>query len=146
MKKALIAGLAIGLCLASSAQAAPIWIQYSGHEYALTETWTTWGGAQAIAATYSATLVTIEDAAENGWLSATFDGLAYGRDGSPDPWMSAAWIGLYLDSGGWYWDNTRGLAGYMPPGSFSTGGYWNTRIHAHRTASLAWIMEQRRST
>jgi len=84
--------------LTSSAFAAPTTsYYYGGHWYFLTEPGT-WDEAEAEAVAASGHLVTINDAAENAWVAATFN-----------PANSGTWIGLYQEAGspepdgGWVW-------------------------------------------
>ncbi len=84
--------------LSSSALAGPTF-SYNGHRYFLTEPGT-WAEAEAEAVAAGGHLVTINDAAENAWVAATFN---------PDPPNTGAWIGLYQlpgslePAGGWVW-------------------------------------------
>jgi hypothetical protein len=85
--------------LSSSASAVPTTHIYGGHSYFLTAPGT-WEEAEAEAVAAGGHLVTINDAAENAWVAATFN---------PDPPNSGAWIGLYQlpgspePAGGWVW-------------------------------------------
>jgi hypothetical protein len=79
MKKLLLAhllvpiatGTVLFLGLPLSAQAYT-WYTHNGHEYALTNTWEPWSTEEAEAVLAGGHLVTINDAAENAWLTATF--------------------------------------------------------------------------
>lgn len=114
----------IGSGFFSFSHAAPAWQTYNGHEYALTGNWSNWASAQTEASAFGASLVTIETETENIWLNTAFTG----QSGYGDPWMSAAWIGLYHDGSNWIWASNGAAAGYIPAGSFNTG---DTGIHAY---------------
>lgn len=83
------------------AQAQPIspWYPYDGHEYALILERATFPVAEALAETYGGYLATINDTAENSWLTSTFGPVV------PDPSNKYIMIG-YHDSGhegNWQW-------------------------------------------
>lgn len=75
---------------------------YNGHSYMLTNDWGTWTEAEQEAISLGGHLVTINDAAENAWLTETFKD-SYGRDYYGQPWQNGAWIGYYSDGGVWKW-------------------------------------------
>jgi hypothetical protein len=129
MKKVLLYSLfaTILFLSATSTSWAYTWYSYNGHEYALTSEWSTWAGAKSEAITAGANLVTVETSEENAWLTAQFHD-TYGRDNIGNPWMAAAWIDLYNNSGTWTWDSTGSAATYIPPDSFNTG---DEGIHAY---------------
>jgi hypothetical protein len=122
--------LAAGLvfCFAPHS-AAYNWYTYNGHDYALTNEWTTWQGAQTEAGLAGASLVTIETSAENSWLTTKFAG-AYGRGAADNAWMAAVWIGLKNVNGDWIWDSNsqKAIDTFMPTNSFNTG---DTGSHAY---------------
>jgi hypothetical protein len=99
-RKSIVVSLSIAIAsLSSSAFAVPTTHIYGGHSYFLTEPGT-WAEAEAEAVAAGGHLVTINDAAENAWIAATFN---------PDPPNSGVWIGLYQlpgsaePAGGWEW-------------------------------------------
>ncbi len=71
------------------------WHAYGGHSYALTTNFGTWQSAEAEAVALGGHLVTINDAAENNWIIATFP--ARSGNGS----LPIAWIGYNADAGPW---------------------------------------------
>jgi hypothetical protein len=89
-----VAGAVVFLGLASISQAYT-WQTYNGHEYAVTNTWESWVDAESEAVSQGGHLVTINDAAENAWVSATFkDYYVEGLYGVPG--NAAVYIGYYL--------------------------------------------------
>jgi hypothetical protein len=72
------------------------WHTYNGHQYAATFTVGPWEPVQAEAAAIGANLVTINDAAENAWLTEIFDEIVI-------PGHYDIWIGLREDGGVWSW-------------------------------------------
>ena len=102
MKKLLVLCL---ICLLTSPLYANLiwnWNSYNGHEYALTNNYNNWAGAEQEAILAGGHLVTINDAAENEWLSETFYN-TYSPAGPGNPSYNAAWIGLHNVSGSWLW-------------------------------------------
>ncbi len=90
------------LVAGGTARAAYTWHSYNGHAYTLTENWLWWDDAQTEAVAAGGHLVTINDAAENNWLSQTFNN-AYTRDHAGDGYHNIAWIGYHHDGGSWRW-------------------------------------------
>jgi len=80
------------------------WHIYNGHSYTLTNNWSTWAEAEQEAVSLGGHLVTINDDAENAWLTETFKD-TYVRSYSGDPWQNIVWIGYYYDasSESWKW-------------------------------------------
>lgn len=80
------------------------WHIYNGHSYTLTNDWGTWAAAEQEAVTLGGHLVTINDDAENIWLTNTFKD-TYTRSYSGLWWANGAWIGYYYDvsSSSWKW-------------------------------------------
>ena len=83
------------------------WIEYNGHQYALTLEYSDWSQSEAWANEIGFHLVTINDESENTWLTETFY--------EDDP----IWIGFYQDhddpgfsepGGGWKWTSGEPIA------------------------------------
>ena len=94
------------LCLASVSSGALgdyTWQTYSGHQYAITD-YGTWAEAEAAAVAAGGHLATINDAAENDWLTALADD-CYRRDSYGNPSQMGAWVGYELVGGSWGWRN-----------------------------------------
>lgn len=70
------------------------WHTYLGNEYAITFDYNVWADAEAEAVAVGGHLVTINDAAENAWVSTKFQGY-YNEGHEGNQWASLAWIGLY---------------------------------------------------
>lgn len=71
------------------------WKTYKGHQYAITLDYSNWSQAEAWANEVGGHLVTINDDAENSWLSTTFQGY-YAKCCEGNTWSSLVWIGLQL--------------------------------------------------
>ncbi len=97
------AALALGLSVSGTAQAYT-WYSYGGHEYALTSARAGWVTNEAEAVGLGGHLVTINDAAENAWVSATFANTLLGSC-TDLAWCSAVQIGYFKSpsSGQWEW-------------------------------------------
>jgi hypothetical protein len=97
--KLIVVLLSIAIASLSSPAFAGPTVSYGGHWYFLTAPGT-WDEAEAEAVAAGGHLVTINDAAENAWVAATFN---------PDPPNTGVWIGLFQapgspePAGGWEW-------------------------------------------
>ncbi|MBN2270279.1 MAG: hypothetical protein JXN61_06680 [Sedimentisphaerales bacterium] len=140
------------LCLGSACyadfSAAYDVFSYAGHQYALTITgnsgYLSWLAAEQEAVSVGGHLVTVNDAAENEWLAATFDS-TYAPAGASSM-LNAAWIGLEYggtgsgyDLNNWQWVSgddssyratrygsaTWGPHMYLHCGSHPWSGTWN---------------------
>lgn len=93
----ILTGLALTFAMAGSAFAGPTYYIYNGHSYFLTAPGI-WDVAEAEAVSEGGHLVTMNDAAENAWVTSIFGHYPGGR-----------WIGLYQlpgspePGGGWVW-------------------------------------------
>jgi hypothetical protein len=153
MKRALLV-VGVSLILMSSAQADPTWYIYNGHKYALTEEAGTWEQSQAEAEALGANLVTVDNAAENQWLTDTFHATSVVT--TP---FTQFWIGLYstdqpitgpwewadgspVNYTNWYPGQPDGVNGGFPvlwatlwgPGAYASGstlGFWNDASAGH---------------
>ncbi len=102
------------------------WATYGGHEYAPTFTVGPWTSVQAEAAANGWDLVTINDAAENSWLTSQFNTAAGG--------YHAIWIGFERTGNEWNWVSGEPIS-FPPPWSTWLFGY-GTGPHAYlHTAS-----------
>lgn len=77
---------------------------YGGSQYALTIGGKqggamTWAEAEAEAVSVGGHLVTVNNTAENTWLTNTFNS-TYGNAGTTDQWLNVAWIGLSYNGTG----------------------------------------------
>jgi hypothetical protein len=99
----IVLAAALVFCFAPHA-AAYTWITYNGHEYAVTEAYKSWVAAEAEAVTQGGHLVTINDAAENAWVSDAFKNyFVYGYDIHTST-AAAVYIGYYLNAENqWVW-------------------------------------------
>ena len=79
-----------------------IWHNYNGHQYALTLNHNDWLSSESEAVGLGGHLATINDDAENQWLTETF-AHAYTKDHPGETWHNIAWIGYYLDEDQWKW-------------------------------------------
>lgn len=80
-----------------------VWSTYGGHSYALTQQYGTWLEAEAEAVAAGGHLATVNDAAENAWLSGAF-AHSYSLLQEGGPWGNIAWIGYYQDvDSQWKW-------------------------------------------
>jgi hypothetical protein len=151
----LLLGMLVVLAATAVANAGYDWKYYNGHRYALTlQTSTekpgyeagrlTWSEAEIEAQLAGGDLVTVNDAAENQWLTDTF----HASSGSTTP-ITQFWLGLEKLTGTWEWyDGTPvsytnwypgqpdGMNNGTPviystlwgPGNYGNGptlGYWN---------------------
>ena len=99
-------GLSLGCAGALQAKAGYVysdysWKTYKGHEYAITFEYNKWTDAEAEAVAVGGHLATINDAAENAWLTDAFNGF-YTR-GIQHPSWSIAWIGMRRVGTEWGW-------------------------------------------
>ena len=113
------------------------WYERNGHYYALTNDWGTWEDAEPEAVSLGGHLATIDDSAENDWLTTTFaDTNPVGQDA--DLW-NFAWIGYYQDGTEWkwssgsavvytkyykYWNNYTGTHAYLHVEGHPDEGDW----------------------
>lgn len=120
------------------------WSTYNGHQYAATLEYSNWAQAEAWAVEVGGHLATINDAAENAWLTANFAGFYTPLDPA-NPWNSLIWIGFENVGNDWVWvsgepvtfpppwwlspdDNLSlgAIHAYLHPGSHpSPGTWWN---------------------
>jgi hypothetical protein len=147
----IITGAALFLGLTSISHAYT-WIPYNGHEYAVTNTWESWVDAESEAVIAGGHLVTINNAAENAWVSETFKGY-YVQGYDSTSYAAGVNIGYYLidptnNTWGWIsgetstytnlysgWTSYTGPHAYMhtnnnvneEPGSWNHA-YWHTEV------------------
>ncbi len=125
MKKYMIA-LAMMLLMSSAAHAYVYsdytWYTYNGHQYAATFVVGPWEEVQAEAYANGWNLVTINEEAENNWLTAQFDGIL--------PSHHCIWIGLRRVDGEWAWVSGEPVS-YDPP--------WCTWCYNYGTGSHAYL-------
>lgn len=105
------------------------WYTYNGSEYAATFAAGPWDDVEAEAAAIGADLVTINDDAENVWLTDNFEFAKV-------PGHSAIWIGYHEVSGAWEWVSGEPVtyAGQLCNSCFLDPGphmYLHTSSHAH---------------
>jgi hypothetical protein len=113
--------IAITLLALGTAGAAYTWHTYGGHNYALTGSQQPWIANEAEAVQAGGHLVTINDAAENAWLTSTFaNTYCVGYEGNP--WGAAADIGYYWDGAAWSWISGEGVTYTNLYSSFPGGG------------------------
>jgi hypothetical protein len=136
----IVTGALLFLGLTSIAQAYT-WQTYNGHEYAVTNTWESWIDAEAEAVLAGGHLVTINNLAENAWVSETFKDYyienLYGQTGA-----AAVNIGYYLNTNNqWEWisgepvtytnpysawgDSAPGPHAYLHTNNHFSPGTWN---------------------
>jgi hypothetical protein len=104
VKKTTVLFFAVSLMVSIASQASAYsWQTYNGHEYALTNNYSSWKEAEAEALKQGGHLVTINSEDENVWLSAKFKD-SYAPAGPGNERFSAVLIGYYKDSDGkWKW-------------------------------------------
>lgn len=98
MKARLSVMVVLGLGAAQSLCGGEI---YHGHWYGLTADYGDWAQAEAEAVAAGGHLATVNDAAENAWLS-EFAKDTYARGGVGGP-FNCAWIGYAFQGGAWRW-------------------------------------------
>jgi hypothetical protein len=92
-------------------------VEYGGHRYALTREFGTWEECEAEAQAVGGHLATINDDAENRFLTEAFsDTFTKGHPGSA--WASLAWIGFESVDGEWRWASGEPVT-FDPP-------WWNS--------------------
>lgn len=101
------------------------WYAYNGHQYAITEDYNTWAGAEVEAEAAGGHLVTISDAAENAWLVEQFKGY-YSEGYIGNPWASYVWIGLHGIPDDLVWANGEPVT-FVAPIYPGWGGDWCPR-------------------
>jgi len=117
------------------------WYTYNGHQYAVTMEYSNWADAEAEAAALGGHLVTINDAAENTWLTNNFGGYyTYEHRDTHFTWESLIWIGLehiggdMTDPASWQWVSGEPKT-YMAPwwaspvGGAGVHAYLHTSTH-----------------
>ena len=145
--------MVVVLATTSMARATYDWYTYNGHQYALTVNWSSWAECEAEAISAGGHLVTINDEAENTWLTNFTRGV--GGD-------NAVWIGLEYVSGdinlatSWEWQNGEpityffdssysltGMHMYLHTGDHSSAGTWNNNpLHdIEPTAYIPGVIE-----
>lgn len=123
------------------------WATYNGHRYALTENYGHWYDAEAEAISVGGHLATINDAAENAWLTEFIED-AYTRNGQ----FNIAWIGYARSDGIWgwaddepvaftardpvSWDQHSGIYAYLSGEENPSAGLWNHDSQHHTIYSL----------
>ncbi len=103
------------------------WYTYNGHQYAITFDYNNWTGAEVEAVAVGGHLVTINDVAENAWLTGTFGGY-YAQGWPGNTWSSLVWIGLELVDNQWSWVSGDPLA-FEPPWWHSLAGGNHAYLH-----------------
>ncbi len=95
--------LVIGVLVAvTPAAVAADWIGYGGHSYKLTSSESlSWDEAQAEADAAGGYLVTIDDAAENAWVAATFGVVGTFFGGGNDKAVEGEWVWVEDDAQFW---------------------------------------------
>lgn len=104
-----VAAVAVLIIAATSALAGGeyVWHRYGDHAYALTLTWQPWVDSESEAISVGGNLVTINDAAENEWLAATF-AHTYAKGHYGFPGQAAVHIGYHLNADSQQWEWTSG--------------------------------------
>ena len=120
----------------SHAMADYTWHEYDGHVYAITNDYSNWTMCEQEAIAAGGHLATVNDSAENSWLSTAFQGYyrqgAYGNHN-----YSLVWIGFQLEGGEWTWSSDEPVT-FPPPwydGTAPHGGihaYLHTDTHHRR--------------
>ncbi len=91
------------LSLPASALWTPAWFTYSGHQYALTMSQTSWWDNEAQAVYFGGHLVAVNSAAENEWLAQTFaNTYCTGYEGNASG--ALVHIGYYFNYGDQQWE------------------------------------------
>ena len=115
------------------------WYQYNGHSYTVTNHYGTWEECEAEAQSLGGHLATVNDAAENSWLTERFKGYyRAGYEGVSS--ASYVWIGLRGIPNSLVWANGEPVnyvgpmywgwgGGWCPPPSGTEFGYLHTATH-----------------
>jgi len=116
------------------------WFSYNGNQYAITLDYSNWEQAEIWATEVGGHLVTINDSAENSWLSTQFQGY-YDEQDLGNQWASFVWIGFKEVNGQWVW--ASGEAGSLdssPPWwhSLSDGEFAYLHTDTHPTPRTWW--------
>ena len=122
----------------SAAYADYTWQTYEGHQYALTQNYGSWMEAEAEALAAGGDLATVNNSAENNWLSSTFSNTY--REGSTWNMEALAWIGLHKGMGGvWEWSGGEPVTFVnWYTGSPYTGDYVYLHVPPHPGAGTWW--------
>ena len=119
-------------------------VEYDGHWYALTLDYDAWQGCEDEAVSVGGHLVTVNDDAENAFLSTTFQGsYTQGHDGNT--WASLVWIGLaegddQYAEGEFSWVSSEPVTYMATPWnpSVPNGLHWYLHTDTHPNPGTWW--------
>jgi hypothetical protein len=117
------------LLAASHAIADYTWHSYGDHYYAITEDYGNWAMCEQEALAAGGHLATVNAAAENAWLSTTFQGY-YNQAGYGNMNNSLVWLGFRWDGGEWVWSSGEPVT-FSPPWYNNAGGRPHGGVHAY---------------